>query len=276
MKRLNIFLLAIFTTFLFACNGGGEGTDTDSTEHDMDQMDEMEEGEKEMGHQDGATMEKDGIKISAFNNFKDFSGVTLALQNQQVAAGQQTLKFSAENFKLGEQTPDFEQTGLAYSNDGQHIHVILNNEPYMAKYKPEVQVEVKPEHYALLAFPARSYHLSIKDKNAMVLKSLDKNKFDESKPHLFYSRPKGEYTGQHANKILLDFYLVNTDLSENGNYVEATIDNGTKFKITKWQPYVIEGMKMGEHTIKLELFNEDGSSVQSPLNPVSRTITLKQ
>ena len=40
---------------------------------------------------------------------------------------------------------------------------------------------------------------------------------------LFYSRPKAEYAGKDAKIILLDFYLVNTELSKDGNKVKAYV-----------------------------------------------------
>jgi hypothetical protein len=91
---------------------------------------------------------------------------------------------------------------------------------------------------------------------------------------MFYSRPKGTYTGEDAKKVLLDFYLLNTELSEEGNKVRATI-NGEEFMLDKWQPYFIEGHEMGEMTIKLEMLDAKGELIPSPFNPVERTVTLK-
>lgn len=92
---------------------------------------------------------------------------------------------------------------------------------------------------------------------------------------MFYSRPKGEYVGpQETGKVMLDFYLVNTDLSPEGNKVRATI-NGSEFMLDRWLPYIIEGLPMGESTIKLELLGKDGNLLPGPYNSVERTITLK-
>jgi hypothetical protein len=74
---------------------------------------------------------------------------------------------------------------------------------------------------------------------------------------------------------MLDFYLVNTELSEDGFYVEANI-NGEIHKITKWQPYYIEGLPMGDNYVSLVLKNRTGDAVDVPLNPVKRVFTLKE
>src|SRR5690606_7456885 len=97
---------------------------------------------------------------------------------------------------------------------------------------------------------------------------------DLTKPHMFYSRPKGTYTGKDTEKVLLDFYLINADLSESGHKVRATI-NGQEFMINTWEPQFIEGLPMGTTTIKLEFLDANGNLVESPYNPVERTITLE-
>ena len=94
-------------------------------------------------------------------------------------------------------------------------------------------------------------------------------------PMLFYSRPKGTYTGKaETDKVMLDFYLVNAKLGAEYK-VKAEI-NGEEHLIDSWQPYYIEGMPMGENTIKLTLLDAEGNAVDTPLNPVSRTFTLQE
>ncbi len=91
---------------------------------------------------------------------------------------------------------------------------------------------------------------------------------------MFYSRPKGVYEGDDVKKLLLDFYLVNTEISPEGNKVRATI-NDIEFMIDEWAPYYIEGLSIGEVTIKLELLDSNGELIDSPFNPVVRKVTLK-
>ncbi|MDE0471265.1 MAG: phosphopeptide-binding protein, partial [Ekhidna sp.] len=59
------------------------------------------------------------------------------------------------------------------------------------------------------------------------------------------------------------------------NKVKATI-NGNEFMIEEWVPYYIEGMPMGENTIKLELIDAEGNLIEGPFNVVERTITLSE
>lgn len=227
------------------------------------------------------TQEKDGIKVSEAPASPEFADAKLSLTlNNTLAVGKDTFKFKVENYALGAQTPDANTKMCANSSKGQHIHFIMDNAPYMASYSPDIVADVKPGHHVLLAFLSRSYHESIKHSGAFVLKEFnagagDKDDFDENAPHLFWSRPKGEYIGEsEVKKVMLDFYLVNCTLSPKGYKVRATI-NGNEFMLTKWVPYIIEGLPLGQVKIKLELLDAKNMPVNSPFNGVERTITLK-
>ena len=74
--------------------------------------------------------------------------------------------------------------------------------------------------------------------------------------------------------MLLDFYLVNTNISPDGNKVRATIQD-TEFIIEEWAPYYIEGLKKGEINIKLELINNKGDLIQTSFNPSVRKVILE-
>jgi hypothetical protein len=131
-----------------------------------------------------------------------------------------------------------------------------------------------------LAFLSRSYHESIKNGSAYVLKNYPIGEssadFDSKAPHLFYSRPKGVYSGKDAKRILVDFYLLNTSLSAEGNQLELTIDAET-FTLSSWQPYFVEGLAEGEHQFRIRLIDEKGNVVPGPFNDSGvRTIEIEK
>jgi hypothetical protein len=183
------------------------------------------------------------------------------------------------SYKLGEQTTDAPQKNCANSKEGQHIHLIVDNEPYIAKYTDSFDQDISDGDHYILSFLSRSYHESLKTPKAfkagkVTVKDKSFDKMDPvSGPMLFYSRPKGLYSGDDGKKVMLDFYLVNTDLS--GLKVEAEI-NGEKHMIDTWQPYYIEGLPEGDNTIKLSLLDANGQLVNAPLNPVSRTFKIEK
>lgn len=224
------------------------------------------------------------VKLYKAPDSPQFSDATISQNQVEVArvGDSSTLDYTFEvtNFELGAQTTDASTRGIANSDKGQHIHFIVNNGPYQAHYMPGISNKLPDGNYTVLAFLSRSYHESVKGKNAYFIENrnigdVDAADVDLTAPHLFFSRPKGSYSGADTKKLMLDFYLINCELSQNGYNVKATI-NGEEFLIYEWAPYYIEGLPMGEVTIKLELLDANGESVQSPFNPVVRTVTLSE
>ncbi len=231
------------------------------------------------------TAEKGGIKVTGVENPKTFLDAKLTLDNtlftgkELLDTGKTEFKFKVEGYTLGAQTPDADQKLCANSAKGQHIHFILDNQPYTASYAPDISASLKPGHHVLLAFLSRSYHESLKAKNAFIVKEFDAGKkgidqFDAKAPQIFYSRPKGEYVGKkETQKVLLDFYLINCELSEKGYKVKATV-NGNEFVLTKWEPYFMEGLSLGDNKVKLELLDKNNKLVPCAYNGVERTFKL--
>ncbi|WP_109434255.1 hypothetical protein [Aquimarina sp. AU119] len=199
-----------------------------------------------------------------------------------VKSGEMEFSFKVENYELGAQTKGPNAQKLANSGKGQHIHFILDNQPYSAHYESSFKKEVPEGVHHLVAFLSRSFHESVKNDNSVIVRKLivgddpkDTFGLDMKAPTLIYSRPKGEYVGKDTEQILLDFFVLNTTLSENGHKVRATI-NGEEFMITEWAPQVIKGLPMGEITIQLELLDETGALIPGPFNKVTRTVVLKE
>ncbi len=198
----------------------------------------------------------------------------------ELDTGETIFKFKVSNYELGAQTPDATERGLANSGKGQHIHFIMDNDPYSAHYEPEFSKRLDEGNHVLLAFLSRSYHESVKNPDAFIVQEFvvgspeESSSFDATAEHMFYSRPKGTYEGKDTEKLLLDFFLYNTTLAEDGNKVRATI-NGEEYLFTEWAPYYIEGLEKGEVTIKLELIDNEGNIIPGPYNSVTRKVTLK-
>ena len=182
--------------------------------------------------------------------------------------------FDVSDYELGAKTINTVENQLANSGKGQHIHFIVNNGPYSAHYTNNFKKKLKNGNNLILAFLSRSYHESVKNPNAFVLTQIGDEKVDLNNEFLFYSRPKGTYKGKDTEKLLLDFYLINTTISPEGNKVKATI-NDTEFIITEWAPYYLQGLPKGNVKIKLELVNSEGELIDSPFNPSIRNVTLE-
>ena len=214
------------------------------------------------------------ISITKVEGSAPYLNSSLSLEDIKIDKNDYTFSFDVSDYTLGMQSiKDFNYT-LANSKKGQHIHFIVNNGPYSAHYSESFTKKLDEKNNIILAFLSRSYHESVKNSNAFVLTQTGNEKIDLTDEFLFYSRPKGTYKGVDTEKLLLDFYLVNTNLSSTGNKVKATIQD-TEFIIEEWAPYYIEGLPKGEIKIKLELIDASGNLIDSPFNPSNRTVILE-
>lgn len=264
MKNLSLFLITI-TLVITSC----KKQDSESEQEKTNKKEQVEEKT---------------ITLSKFENSVKFPEAEISLEEPKISPidsetgkAKISYNFNIENYELGKQTPGALENGLANSKKGQHIHYILDNAPYSAHYEASFTKEAEVGHHVLLAFLSRSYHESVK--NAFLVKPITIGEPqgeapDLSAQHLFYSRPKGTYSGKDTEKLLLDFFLVNTEISETGNHVKATID-GEDFTITEWAPYVIKGLEKGVVEIRLQLLNAEGNLIPGPFNDVTRKVTLE-
>jgi hypothetical protein len=217
---------------------------------------------------------KTQITITKVDGSAPYSNSSISLNNLKIDDDNFTFSFDVINYELGIQSlKDFDYT-LANSNKGQHIHFIVNNGPYSAHYQQNITKQLDKGNNVILAFLSRSYHESVKNPNAFILTQTGNDKINLNNEFLFYSRPKGTYKGVDTEKLLLDFYLVNTNISPDGNKVRATIQD-TEFIIDEWAPYYIEGLPKGEITVKLELIDSNGNLIDTPFNPSTRTVMLE-
>lgn len=230
-------------------------------------------------------MEKNGIRLTPFNDSPKFPEAQMRLTSPPsgatVPSGDVRFVYQISNFQLTKMSGGPEMAQMANSAKGQHIHNIVDNQPYTAHYETAFAKPIPDGQHVVLSFLSRSYHESLKQRGAYDLRLINVGNgpapaeplLDVTKPNLFYSRPKDTYSGADAKKIMLDFYLVNTTLEPSGNKVRATI-NGTEFMLDKWAPFQMEGLPAGENTVKLELVDNGGTLIPGPYNSVTRTFTV--
>ena len=204
---------------------------------------------------------------------------------------------------------------------GNHVHVILDNQPYEAYYNLEHEFELRnviDGDHTIRVFPSRPWHESYKNENAFAMvkftvkngggdaakptttangntmananansaqptpegKDMGRSNaqdVDSKKPLLTYSRPKGEYKGDDANAIMIDFWLANAKLKGDGGEfrVRYTVDKDEPKFIDKWEPIWLTGWTSGKHTILLELIGADGQPLDNGgYNTTVREITV--
>lgn len=228
------------------------------------------------------------ILISSFSESPTFPNATLKMGkvSSEVVGDSVKLSFNFDvaNYELKNQTDDAVGKQCSNSDKGQHIHFIMDNKSYVALYEPkhEITLAKNTEHY-LLCFLSRSYHESLKNKEASVLyhfKIDEKGKLvkldNPTAPMIFYSRPKGDYIGKDATNVLLDFYVWNASLGANYT-VSAAFKNDrqdTTVVLNEWKAYQLSQLKKGINKITLTLMDKNGKKVESPQAEVTREFQL--
>lgn len=258
MKVRNYFFLSLVAVLLLTSCGSNQ---TES----QDQAKEM------------PSMEDKKYPLSPFSKSPAYKDARLSDMNYQ--GGNFSFKVTSDDYKLGEQTPDAAQKMCANSGKGQHIHLIIDSQPYAAKYTSTFEHDVADGQHNVLAFLSRSYHESIKTDDAHIAKQITVKdgsivaEDDITGPTLFYSRPKGTYVGDDTKKVMLDFYPINAEIGE--DYKLKVQINGEVTILDSWQPYFIEGLPMGQNTIGIALVYPDGSQVPGQQTAILRTIELR-
>lgn len=176
-----------------------------------------------------------------------------------------------------------------------HVHLILDNKPYKAIYDTKQPVKlseltngeaVAEGLHVLVSFPSRANHESVKTKGALAIvpfwvgKKGDAKTDPTKKPMLVYSRPKGEYKGEMANHVLVDFYVANVTLAEGKEHVNVTvsgpgIDKPLEAKVEKFgTPLYLDNLQNGSYEIKTELVDGSNKLIEGPWNSTTRTIKI--
>jgi hypothetical protein len=212
-----------------------------------------------------------------------------------------TAKFAAP--KNGEVVPSDKAADYAIKLDvknwqtatgSSHVHLILDNKPYKAIYDPKLPIKlselmgggaIDEGQHVLVAFPSRANHESVKTKDAMSVIEFFVGKKAEGKTNLkkamlIYSRPKGDYKGDMARHVLIDFQLANDALGDGKDHVNIAvtgpgIDAPLTAKADKvGTPFYLDNLQNGAYTVKLDLMDKDDKPVAGPWNSTTRTIKL--
>lgn len=178
-----------------------------------------------------------------------------------------------------------------------HVHLILDNKPYKAIYDTKEPVHLNElaagealaeGMHVLVAFPSRANHESVKTKDAFTVVPFWVGKKDAAvaakdptkKPMLVYSRPKGDYNGEMANHVLVDFQVANVTLAEGKEHVHVTvtgpsIDKAVEGNVEKFgTPLYIDNLQNGSYQLKVELVDAAGKLIEGPWNSTTRTIKV--
>ena len=199
--------------------------------------------------------------------------------------------------KAGEFVVKLDVKNWQTAKGSSHVHLILDNKPYMAIYDTKAPVRLNDlaggealaeGMHVLVAFPSRANHESVKTKDALTVVPFWVGKKDAAaakndptkKPMLIYSRPKGEYNGEMANHVLVDFQVANVTLAPGKEHVHVTvsgpgIDKPIEGNVEKFgTPLYVDNLQNGSYTLKVELQDGTNKLFEGPWNSTTRTIKV--
>jgi len=175
-----------------------------------------------------------------------------------------------------------------------HVHLILDGQPYKPIYDTKAPTKLSElagdatlaeGQHILVAFPSRANHESVKMPGALAItefwigKKGEKGQ-DVTKPMVIYSRPKGEYKGDMANHVLVDFQLANDKLAPGKDHVHVTvtgpgIDGDKSADATAFgPPFYLDNLQDGSYSVKVELLGADGKVLPGTWNSTTRSISI--
>lgn len=286
MMRISVRLavatfVLVFGAGLVACDDSKSDTEDKQAEaKQAQQADKQKDKDKESDESDEADKQPPhsssipGTQNQLMHD-DDVPNVEFELTNpeqgQTIDGTELSVEFDLKNYRIGREI-------------GQHVHMIIDNKPYVAHYvdgSAEVFKDLEPGTHLIRAFPARHYHMSLKTENAFDMKVFhvqeksDEFEFDPEAPLLTYSRPKGTYSKEAAENLLLDFYVTNVELGDDAKVVYS-IDGEKEGELTEWKPTLLPELDSGEHDVTLKLVNSDGGLIENGgFNETTRTITVK-
>jgi hypothetical protein len=199
--------------------------------------------------------------------------------------------------KAGEFVVKLDVKNWQTAQGSSHVHLILDNKPYKAIYDTKEPVRLNElaagealaeGMHVLVAFPSRANHESVKTKDALTVVPFWIGKKDATaakndptkKPMLVYSRPKGDYNGEMANHVLVDFQVANVTLAEGKEHVHVTvtgpgIDKPIEGHVEKFgTPLYIDNLQNGSYQLKVELMDGNNKLIEGPWNSTTRTIKV--
>lgn len=179
---------------------------------------------------------------------------------------------------------------------GSYVQFILDNKPFRPVTDPKDKIMLSDlaagplaqgEH-VLVAFACLPNHQIVKAESAIAVRHFFFGKRDGAKwnggkdPLLILASPAGTYTRDQASQVMVDWFLLNGDVSAKGYTVRTVIQGpgvkpgGIKRVIDEWAPWAILSAVPGEYTVTAELLDSDGEVVTNPWSPIERKFTVSQ
>lgn len=209
------------------------------------------------------------------------------------------LQLRVRGYPLGANPLLVRRNDVPISEMGQSIHIIIDDREYFpfsgpslspfedqgnyfqSLYKLQLPYDLKEGNHQLRVFLARSFGESLKGQGAFDAVNFyvkDKKIVNDlpalNTPFIIYNEPSNNMPLKAEKPVLLDYYLRNCKLSEDGFKVKIVLDNNITRVFSKWTPCYIYGLKKGTHTLTIELVDERNDLVGGEYNKITKEFTL--
>jgi hypothetical protein len=159
-----------------------------------------------------------------------------------------------------------------------HIRLVLNGADPVCVQGVQTALRLPEGRYLALSFLAQADGTCLKHPEAYALRQFTVGsgkpaESDRIQPQIFWNLPADTIALDARGGLMLDFYLLNTGLSEGGNTVRVHA-GGEAFVLTEWSAYRLEGLAPGMTEIRLELLGPDGRPLSGPAGTAVRRVLV--
>ncbi len=175
---------------------------------------------------------------------------------------------------------------------GSYVQLVLDGRPFdpVTNYRGGLKLTdvagpdgITEGEHVLAAFVCLSNRQSVKAPGGISVHRFWVGKKTEgtyqgSAPMIVLGSPYGHYSGDAADEILIDYYLLNAIVGEKDQGVRMTLTGpglppeGTERFTREWRPWNIVSPHNGEYTLKVELLDANGKTPAE--GPIVRKFTV--
>lgn len=201
------------------------------------------------------------------------------LQNYAYNRGQ--LIFTPQNIRLGSPTSVLAERRFARTNRGIQVHLCLNHQQHSLANDNIINYPIKDGTHQLYAFLVSSHFESIKTPTAVFAKAITVQNGQLTRSSslttaaVVYNTPFGTHKVQAEDSLLVDFVLVNTTLSPDGNRVQLQLNEHPPWVVDQWQAYSLTGLQPGQQRLRLTLLDHTGQALAAPVEGVFEVATTE-
>ena len=190
-----------------------------------------------------------------------------------------TVTIRVQGFALGKPTPGEPPAGLAHDPRGQHVALLVDDEPYRPLYGVDEPIslgKLNPGTHLVRAVLVRSWGESLKSSRAMARAELSvrtkRFRTVRGGALLTLIQPR-DVVADGTDEVLLDLRLDRYRLGLGSGSLRLILD-GQEFHLGHAGAYRLRGLRPGPHTLTLDTLDRFGDPVLRRFAGIERRFTV--